>query len=190
MKITCNHCGSKNEPGCAYCYNCGKEIDATIMDLYPEYHFVPASLKKVPGKFWSVRLLWLFPLFGIIGAILWPSFYYVVFPDWLHICGDEKDLICILFAFIYVYSALLICHKNPKPVFLTAIADYIQDANTSENYLFIVKDKKFGLYNQKKRKIQIEAKYDCLSWKQKDMILSAMKDGKSLTIDINNNALT
>ncbi len=184
MEITCQHCKSKNEIGATYCHSCGKRIEGTIMDLYPNYKFVPASLKKIKGR--SKHWLWLFLFILFILNIFCFMMTYSIYG---HINSTDAFFFCGSGCFICSIIVICTAYQFLKPTPWKSVADYVQD-EIYANYVFFVKGKKFGAYNQKKRKIQIPAEYDFLSWKQYDQVLVAIKDGQELCLDINNNVLT
>ncbi len=187
MEMTCQHCGAKNKLGSIFCHDCGEGLGGTIMDMYPEYKFVPASLRKIKGR--TKHWLWLLPpvLFGLF--ILWGTSSFVFLPEFLGYNEIDSVIICSFISVILLFIILYMTYQILKSTPWASVADYVQDSECAQ-YVFFVKDKKFGVYDQKKRKIQIPAEYDFLCWKQENQVLKAMKDGEGLYLDINNNVLT
>ena len=69
-------------------------------------------------------------------------------------------------------------------------ADYIQvDFVNDDDYTFIVKNKKFGVYSVRRYEIQLPAIYDWLSWKIEGQILNVRQNGRQYIMDIYGNEL-
>ena len=69
-------------------------------------------------------------------------------------------------------------------------ADYIQvDFVNDDDYTFIVKNKKFGVYSVRRYEIQLPAIYDWLSWKIEGQILNVQQNGRQYIMDIYGNEL-
>ena len=68
--------------------------------------------------------------------------------------------------------------------------DYIQlDFVNDDDYAFIVKNKKFGVYSVRRYEIQLPAIYDWLSWKIEGQILNVRQNGRQYIMDIYGNEL-
>ena len=58
-----------------------------------------------------------------------------------------------------------------------------------DDYIFIVKNKKFGVYSVRRYEIQLPAIYDWLSWKIEGQILNVQQNGRQYIMDIYGNEL-
>ena len=67
-------------------------------------------------------------------------------------------------------------------------ADYVQDMEREE-FVFMLKDDKFGVYNVRKAKVQIPTVYDKLGWKEYGQLLHATQGGRRYVMDIYGNEL-
>lgn len=67
-------------------------------------------------------------------------------------------------------------------------ADYVQDMEREE-FVFMLKDDKFGVYNVRKAKVQIPTVYDKLGWKEYGQLLHATQGGRQYMMDIYGNEL-
>ena len=182
-KMKCIYCNSNNIEGARFCRNCGKELsEGNVMDTFPSYDFVPASVLK-----WPVSLIWkllfylsmlliiisiLFEL-NMIEPYQWRPEHYL---PWMLLWG----IILCISVFILAYSYKKITVPN-----YTQLADYIQRISTnSPRYLFFCKNGKMGFLDIKRCQVQIPAIYDVLEWKTSQSIIVAQKDNQTSYIDI------
>ncbi len=187
--MICKHCNAENANGAQFCYSCGKTLadsNKNVMDLYPKYRFVPTSIITIRplSLIWllcAVPILYIIILYFIAGIIFFFNSDFVDSAIGIILCFTLSAIV-ILVAVLRVYPILF------KPIQLYNVADYIQDASI-KRYLFYVKNGKIGLYDRLKRKIQIEAHYDYLSWKLNNKIIDASNGNMHILIDINGKIL-
>ena len=195
--MKCNNCKIENPNGARFCRGCGSVLSnvRSVMELYPEYSLTPASVFKLKPymafKFFVILLSIPYVFITIcvfIASIINMIYYYTTV--------DAIVTICSLFALIIYYvfliktEYLLSPNRFRKRKKQLSEYDYIQDyTSRNEQYVFIVKNQKFGLYNVMRIKIQLTPDYDFLSWKTKGKILNATKNGRQFLIDIDGNEL-
>jgi len=83
-----------------------------------------------------------------------------------------------------IYLGRKIWHTN-----IQNFADYIETVPQVRNMYIIVKDDKFGVWNNSTKKLQIPCSYDYLEWKHPKVVLTAKYGNDIFDIDINNNRL-
>lgn len=187
MRCTNPDCKSENPAGAQFCHRCGRPLEVITIDRWPEYNLKPTSICRLKGKTKYKRLI-IFYLFAI--AIL-STFIIAIYItcDGELFYGKEDGLnafILFLEVFFIIMSIFHGCKAKNQD--LKHVADYFQQ--TDNKYVIIIKDGKFGVYNRKKRKVQIPCEYSYLSWKSEIGILSATAtNGETYNIDINNNRL-
>lgn len=200
--MKCNKCSVENPDGAKFCRSCGNILPdvGTVMELYPEYNLIPTTIFKLkPYMMYTIffvlfSILYLFfALYAFVGGI---SMF--VYEQW-H--GHNEE--CYLFLGVGGLIALIIYYaiwlkkeyllspnhyrKRKKRLFEY---DYIQSyTSRREQYVFIVKNQQFGLYDVKRIKIQLMPDYELLSWKTKGEILNATKNGRQFLIDVYGNEL-
>lgn len=198
--MKCIKCGTENEITAKFCRGCGTPIGNTsyLPDLFPKLKLVPkefATLKSQTVGYIFFVLLNTFLVGSTIAAICWgfyvfgdmydKEWYYevwfleVIFACWIF------PIICWLILIKYYKKKSIV--KTLRPSFKDLNIDYIQTPQDGLNYLFVVKDYKFGLLCVKNQKIVIPTMYDQLTWKTKDMMLEAKEGNNIFFIDVNNN---
>ncbi len=185
--MICKHCNTENADDAQFCHSCGKSLMGTsknIMDLYPEYKFIPTNLEK-----WELN--------GIcaVCVILSGCFIYAALA--LIVVFFYDNNIPLLVSAIVFLCGLIPCfvvfkknHPSKNAPKLSEIADYVQKPrSTKTKYYFYIKDGKFGVLDVSKYKVQIPAQYDKLEWREKGRYLNAIKDSENIIIDINGKIL-
>lgn len=170
----------------------------SIMEEFPEYGFRPTSLLLNTKTInLPMRIGWMFLCYGVAGIIM------VVLAAIGKAEMAPGEALIPSFLFLFLSIPLFSKGKKEKkrllntpPRQLTEIADYVSLKKTQQfthRNTFFVKNRKFGimrwnLYNE--IIVQISAEYDKLSWKEKNRILVAEKNGETFLIDIFGNRLS
>lgn len=158
----------------------------SIMEEFPEYRFRPISLIRGADRSPSKGMY--------VAGITMLSIAFVVFAVSI-ILGFTIDVELFAissggFYFLTFGIACLITSKRAKNGHaLNEVADYISIKWYGRKYLIFVKNRKFGVLTDFNM-IQIPAEYDKLSWKEKNRILVAEKNGETFLIDIFGNRLS
>lgn len=148
----------------------------SIMEEFPEYKFKPVSLIKGSKINNKKGLFWIFGGYFVFNIIMFAVYF---FGD-----QDEDVLPFLMFHLTLSIIGLFVAKRSPN-YSLSDIADYTQKRLYP---CFFVKNGKFGVLGFN-LKILIPAKYDKLTWKTKNKILIAEKNGESFLIDIKGNRL-
>ena len=179
--MLCNNCKTENTSGVKFCHSCGKPLECSMIDRYPELKLKPTSVYKLPHRPLTVTTIILYILVcgvGFLGLI----------TVWELIGHNRVTLVFGLFCSLVMALLPVVGFDIFKRQNLKAVADYFE--TTNNKYVFIIKDGKFGLYNRNKRKVQIPCAYTCLQWKPNLKILVATTpEGETFDIDIYNNKL-
>lgn len=155
---------------------------------------MPSSVTRIQGNpyMWFIII----PLCIILAFCFFMLYLCVSEARYLHSnygSWETDYVIGSIGAFIGLVVCFLLvrlCFKESRTTDISNIANYIETKSKGTKYLMIVKDNRFGLYNVKKRKVQIPCKYNYLSWKSRDNTLVATLDTNSkVTIDILGNLL-
>lgn len=185
--MKCNTCGVENDLDSLYCRHCGNIIKKqSVLEKYPEYHFLPSSLYKIKGelKYKFARIISI--IAAIIGTIVC-----------LHLCldpyyhyWDENTIIGVLLIPVVISLIYFGFHYSnlSRNYDISNIVDYFEKTNI--NYAFIIKNEKFGVFDKRTGTVCIPIEYSSLSWKVQGKILNALCYGREFLIDINNNKLS
>ena len=131
------------------------------LDLYPNIHFVPTSIKKFRfikgGEVFSWIVL---PILLIVGCILFDSFEEEVL-DFLH--DEVESFIAIAFISVLFIALLLwgVCRGIVHVVDMVKYklnADYIEE--TPSELVRVAKAGKLGLFDQSKNKLLLTSLFD------------------------------
>ena len=177
--MICNNCKAENSEDTKFCRNCGKPLELSTIDRYPQLKLKPTSVYKLepfPAMHYGVLFM----------SLLLFLMSLVAYVD--DKAGDAPwELPTISFIIFIIY--FLIFRKQILPQKIHDVADYFQ--STQNKYVFIIKDGKFGVYNRLKHIVQIPCQYTFLQWKINFKVLTATTpDGKTFDIDIKNNKLS
>ena len=177
----------------------------SIMEEFPEYGFKPTSLlvKRAgnPSKVFYLAMGYTFLILTLISTVFCIIMSFLEgdgMPWWGIILFTIALNGPCVFLIIKGYS-----FKNKPFLDFKQEADYLATnrkllANSlRDTKQFFVKNRKFGLITTSSRlkdamssKILIPAEYDKLSWKEKNRILVAEKNGETFLIDIFGNRLS
>lgn len=208
----CPTCHTPNPGSAQFCAACGTSLQTTtassMMQKYPELKLQPTTLYPWQSNYKSnysflLALELIFLLNPICVIVITHEIFifginnFYHYPDgrtYLIIFGISL-LIAIIFHFIVKRSKgkLDNFNKNIKPT-LQTIADYIQaykygGTKKHPNYVFFVKDSKFGVMNVTEFKVAIPAQYDEIAWREPNRILTVTKGSETYDIDIFGNQL-
>ena len=197
--MKCPNCNTENRDNAMFCRNCGnilEENTISIREQFPEYDFIPTTMKKVNSRsYWWVKIVMLLVLLITIIVVSitlimfgTDGFSYYPWLDPGHRTQFYIGCFCLIPAIFVVFSIKRIYCKNTQ-IDVSSIVDYIEGRKESSIYKFVVKDSKFGLYNLKTMSFQIPCEFDYLSWLTTNKILKASIDGRQYEIDINGNKL-
>lgn len=189
--MKCKNCGAENTGNVKYCYACGEQLatGGTVMERFPQYHFMPTSLVDFKGQ--RINYLWIFLSILVILTLLILVIVYFVNDDW-----REENTIFLFIAYWVVLGLLFRpkyfrflsrrAKKHPLP---TEFCDYVQNADKKVRYVFVVKNDKWGVYDKKRRSLQIPMEYDKLEWTSTVGVLLATKNDDKYRITINDEKL-
>ena len=182
--MKCNNCGCDNPDDAKYCRVCGNVLQLeSFFERLSELGFIPTTMITLKGSLGATLLLYLLEILFIIGCLMAIGGIIVFFVQPLSVqvfayVSFKYKLFDKSFPNRYVKSELL---KE---------ADYIQvDFVNDDDYTFIVKNKKFGVYSVRRYEIQLPAIYDWLSWKIEGQILNVQQNGRQYIMDIYGNEL-
>ena len=170
--MKCNNCGCDNPDDAKYCRVCGNVLQLeSFFERLSELGFMPTTMITLKSSLGATLLLYLLEFLFVIGCLMAIGGIIVFFVQPLSVQ--------VFFGFPnrYVKSRLL---KE---------ADYIQLDFVNDDYAFIVKNKKFGVYSVRRYEIQLPAIYDWLSWKIEGQILNVRQNGRQYIMDIYGNEL-
>ena len=157
--IKCPKCQLDNMTNTKFCHHCGCDFSKlSIMDRFPEYNFRPTTLQKLPSKIW--RLI-------IAILMIFPAYPFSPIGIWVLVCFFKYRKVRKNF------------HNN---------ADYIAPNSLYGRYYIVVKDSKFGLWDNKKLKMTIPCQYSYLAL-DRDHVYKVEKDGEYFKVDKFNNRM-
>lgn len=172
---TCSK-GHINPPEAQYCSVCREPLMNSkgifTLDLYPNIHFVPTSIKKIRFVKGGEVFSWIFlPIIVLVGGLLFDSFEDEII-DFFH---DEVDsLIGIAISgtgllLLLLYGAFRGIIHVGNMVEYKVNADYIEE--TTFELVRVAKHGKLGLYNQSKNKLLLPPQYDKIEKFDKNHVL-------------------
>lgn len=183
--MKCKNCGAPNDSQTQFCYKCGSELKAnmSLMDAFPEYNLRPTSVFKCSGRP-KFQILNIIAILFIIAGIICAICYY-------NNAGRAFRALILLFTPVALIGSifLLITWKRSITHSIKDKCDFLQTNNKGLRYIFIGKDKNLGIYDKNTHKITLPCEYQSLEWREYGKLLSAQKDGKSMTIDIYGNVI-
>lgn len=181
--MTCNNCKTENETGMKFCHCCGKPLELSTIDRYPQLKLKPTSSYRLKKRPLSIFLMIIYTLVTTVMSAIG-----VVFC--IKSLMGESDTFNDILPFFIIPAILLIIlgRRWFRSHNLNKIADYFQ--TTNKKYVFIIKNGKFGVYNRNKHKIQIPCEYTYLQWKPNvEILIATTPNGETFYIDIYNNKL-
>lgn len=154
----------------------------SILEKFPQYGFQPTSLcnKRPAGRKWLCGFLIPIELYATAATIAGIVDAVSSFLDLLQL------FLCIIGFIIGITIVVLTIRWLVRTPRKASIADYIQ---SKKGITIFVRNRKFGILNNRNHKVLVPAEYDKLSWLQMKKTLRAYKDGETYVIDINNNRL-
>lgn len=194
--MKCNNCGCDNPDDAKYCRVCGNVLQLeSFFEKLSELGFMPTTMITLKGSLGATLLLYLLELLFIIGCLMVIAgiVNFFVRRDSGFVFVALGGFVCS-FVIAYVsFKCKLLDKSFPnryvKSRFLKE-TDYIQlDFVNDDDYAFIVKNKKFGVYSVRRYEIQLPAIYDWLSWKIEGQILNVRQNGRQYIMDIYGNEL-
>ncbi len=158
--IICRGCGIANDDKSTFCRGCGKELIPKI-EWWKEYNMVPVSITRMKNSKWARFFCFLLFIPSL-------SSIYFLLRNKTHanrMRRKRKELLD---------------------------TDYIEAyQKRSLHYVFVARgsanDHRFGLFDVQKIRMQLPFEYEELSWSTKGKLLSAKKDGKYFSLDLNGN---
>ena len=185
--MKCPKCNQDNESNARFCRNCGSNLP-----FLPEHHtslaLVPTSIKEnlLSKSWWAVIMLCVLlcpiALFFAVRELLSASDSNYFIDHML------ASAICLGIAIITLVLSMKFYRKT-KIVTMFSAFDYVQK-NTNKQYVVVVKDQKFGLYNTKRHSLCIKCLYDSIDWNKDGETLLVSVDGENYVIDIYGNKLS
>ncbi len=194
--MKCNNCGCDNPDDAKYCRVCGNVLQLeSFFERLSELGFMPTTMITLKGSLGATLLLYLLEILFIIGCFLVIAgiFNFFVRRDSGFVFVALGGFVCS-FVIAYVSFKYKLFDKSfPNRYVKSELlkeADYIQlDFVNDDDYIFIVKNKKFGVYSVRRYEIQLPAIYDWLSWKIEGQILNVQQNGRQYIMDIYGNEL-
>jgi len=194
--MKCNNCGCDNPDDAKYCRVCGNVLKLeSFFEKLSELGFMPTTMITLKGSLGATLLLYLLELLFIIGCLMVIAgiVNFFVRRDSGFVYVALGGFVCS-FVIAYVsFKCKLLDKSFPNRYVKSRLlkeTDYIQlDFVNDDDYAFIVKNKKFGVYSVRRYEIQLPAIYDWLSWKIEGQILNVRQNGRQYIMDIYGNEL-
>jgi hypothetical protein len=194
--MKCNNCGCDNPDDAKYCRVCGNVLQLeSFFERLSELGFMPTTMITLKGSLGATLLLYLLEILFIIGCfmVIAGIVNFFVRRDSGFVFVALGGFVCS-FVIAYVSFKYKLFDKSfPNRYVKSELlkeADYIQlDFVNDDDYIFIVKNKKFGVYSVRRYEIQLPAIYDWLSWKIEGQILNVQQNGRQYIMDIYGNEL-
>ena len=194
--MKCNNCGCDNPDDAKYCRVCGNVLQLeSFFEKLSELGFMPTTMITLKGSLGATLLLYLLELLFIIGCLMVIAgiVNFFVRRDSGFVYVALGGFVCS-FVIAYVSFKYKLLDKSfPNRYVKSRLlkeTDYIQlDFVNDDDYAFIVKNKKFGVYSVRRYEIQLPAIYDWLSWKIEGQILNVRQNGRQYIMDIYGNEL-
>ena len=194
--MKCNNCGCDNPDDAKYCRVCGNVLQLeSFFEKLSELGFMPTTMITLKGSLGATLLLYLLELLFIIGCLMVIAgiVNFFVRRDSGFVFVALGGFVCS-FVIAYVsFTCKLLDKSFPNRYVKSRLlkeTDYIQlDFVNDDDYAFIVKNKKFGVYSVRRYEIQLPAIYDWLSWKIEGQILNVRQNGRQYIMDIYGNEL-
>ncbi len=194
--MKCNNCGCDNPDDAKYCRVCGNVLQLeSFFERLSELGFMPTTMITLKGSLGATLLLYLLEILFIIGCfmVIAGIVNFFVRRDSGFVFVALGGFVCS-FVIAYVSFKYKLFDKSfPNRYVKSELlkeADYIQlDFVNDDDYAFIVKNKKFGVYSVRRYEIQLPAIYDWLSWKIEGQILNVRQNGRQYIMDIYGNEL-
>ena len=194
--MKCNNCGCDNPDDAKYCRVCGNVLQLeSFFERLSELGFMPTTMITLKSSLGATLLLYLLELLFIIGCLMVIAgiVNFFVRRDSGFVFVALGGFVCS-FVIAYVsFKCKLLDKSFPNRYVKSRLlkeTDYIQlDFVNDDDYAFIVKNKKFGVYSVRRYEIQLPAIYDWLSWKIEGQILNVRQNGRQYIMDIYGNEL-
>lgn len=194
--MKCNNCGCDNPDDAKYCRVCGNVLQLeSFFEKLSELGFMPTTMITLKGSLGATLLLYLLEFLFVIGCLMAIGgiVNFFVRRDSGFVFVALGGFVCS-FVIAYVSFKYKLFDKSfPNRYVKSELlkeADYIQlDFVNDDDYIFIVKNKKFGVYSVRRYEIQLPAIYDWLSWKIEGQILNVRQNGRQYIMDIYGNEL-
>lgn len=186
--MICPKCNQNNENGAQYCRNCGSKLPDYFPELFPTMSLVPASQyndKKSNAYWWALvipcALICLVAIGVAVNEFITASDSQFYSAD--HILAGSILTIVAIVAFFICRKA----YKRTKGYDFT-LYDYVQE-DISKQYVFVVKNRRFGLYNTITQTQCLDCRYDTIDWLRYGTALLVSEANESFVIDIYGNKL-
>ncbi len=194
--MKCNNCGCDNPDDAKYCRVCGNVLQLeSFFERLSELGFMPTTMITLKSSLGATLLLYLLEFLFVIGCLMAIGgiVNFFVRRDSGFVFVALGGFVCS-FVIAYVSFKYKLFDKSfPNRYVKSELlkeADYIQlDFVNDDDYTFIVKNKKFGVYSVRRYEIQLPAIYDWLSWKIEGQILNVQQNGRQYIMDIYGNEL-
>lgn len=194
--MKCNNCGCDNPDDAKYCRVCGNVLQLeSFFERLSELGFMPTTMITLKSSLGATLLLYLLEFLFVIGCLMAIGgiVNFFVRRDSGFVFVALGGFVCS-FVIAYVSFKYKLFDKSfPNRYVKSELlkeADYIQlDFVNDDDYIFIVKNKKFGVYSVRRYEIQLPAIYDWLSWKIEGQILNVRQNGRQYIMDIYGNEL-
>lgn len=194
--MKCNNCGCDNPDDAKYCRVCGNVLQLeSFFERLSELGFMPTTMITLKSSLEATLLLYLLEFLFVIGCLMAIGgiVNFFVRRDSGFVFVALGGFVCS-FVIAYVSFKYKLFDKSfPNRYVKSELlkeADYIQlDFVNDDDYTFIVKNKKFGVYSVRRYEIQLPAIYDWLSWKIEGQILNVQQNGRQYIMDIYGNEL-
>ena len=190
MSQNCKSCGAANVDEARFCRLCGKMLAepasskdpiVNVINLYPEYKFMPASMVTLGPPFKNYFYTFVFGVLSLVAIGVGINFL-----------GRTRTVddapICFAAGVVFIILFSVFRYKCRRREIDPEVADYVQGKGSP--YRYFVKNHKFGLLNVSTYKVQIPALYDEMRRKDKKGQIYVVRDGAdTYEIDINGNRL-
>ena len=193
--MKCNNCGCDNPDDAKYCRVCGNVLQLeSFFERLSELGFMPTTMITLKSSLGATLLLYLLEFLFVIGCFMAIGGIIVFFVQPLSVqvffffFGFVCSFVIAYVSFKYKLFDKSFPNRYVKSRLLKE-ADYIQLDFVNDDYAFIVKNKKFGVYSVRRYEIQLPAIYDWLSWKIEGQILNVRQNGRQYIMDIYGNEL-
>ena len=191
--MKCNNCGCDNPDDAKYCRVCGNVLQLeSFFERLSELGFMPTTMITLKSSLGATHLLEFLFVIGCLMVIAGIVNFFVR-RDSGFVYVALGGFVCS-FVIAYVsFKCKLLDKSFPNRYVKSRLlkeTDYIQlDFVNDDDYAFIVKNKKFGVYSVRRYEIQLPAIYDWLSWKIEGQILNVRQNGRQYIMDIYGNEL-
>lgn len=195
--MRCKYCKTENLIGSKFCRSCGKPLPNEDVDWWKDIEMIPVSQYYFKPSYTSA----FFMVITIIPVLMLSLLCFVIFMADIISSGHndkpENFFVPIIGAIViyilyYIFKNKVFVNKIRKNRNELYDTDFIQACNNKDDrYVLIARGDsachKFGLFDIKEIRLIIPPLYEELKWQKKNKMLTAIKNGVKILVDINGN---